>query len=135
MNKRELITQVSAKASVSKKQAETIVSAAMEAIMGKVSAGEKVTLAGFGSFEPRHHKQRMGRHPKTGHTLMIPAKTVPAFSAGKRFKNIVAQELHILRIRPASPHRIQPNDSSQPTPPSFKKRVKNLTTGMLKFWK
>lgn len=134
MNKRELITQVATKAAVPHKQAEAIVSAAIEAIMGQVSAGERVTLAGFGSFQPRQHKQRVGRHPKTGHTLLIPAKTVPAFSAGKRFKSIVAEELHILRIRPASPQRIQKNNASKTDKNSIKKRIQNLTSDVLKFW-
>jgi len=56
-----------------------------------VSQGEKVTLVGFGSFEPRDRKEREGRNPKTGDTMVIPATRVPAFSAGKLFKEQVAQ--------------------------------------------
>lgn len=58
--------------------------------MEAVSKGEKVSLVGFGNFEPRQRKEREGRNPKTGETLMIPATTVPAFSAGKGFKELVA---------------------------------------------
>jgi DNA-binding protein HU-beta len=90
MNKGELIDAVAAKAEVSKRDADAIVTAAIEAIMEAVASGEKVTLVGFGSFEPRERKAREGRNPKTGDTLKIPATTVPAFSAGKGFKQLVA---------------------------------------------
>lgn len=90
MNKGELITTVAAKAGVSKKEADTIVSAAIDTIMEAVADGEKVTFVGFGSFEPRDRKEREGRNPKTGETMTIPATTVPAFSAGKGFKEAVA---------------------------------------------
>ncbi|WP_161635011.1 HU family DNA-binding protein [Leptolyngbya sp. Heron Island J] len=92
MNKGELVDKVSEKASVTKKQADAVISAAIESIMEAVASGEKVTLVGFGSFEPRHRKEREGRNPKTGDTMVIPATTVPAFSAGKLFKEMVAKK-------------------------------------------
>ncbi|WP_326520695.1 HU family DNA-binding protein [Leptothoe spongobia] len=92
MNKGELVDKVSEKASVTKKQADAVISAAIESIMEAVSSGDKVTLVGFGSFEPRHRKEREGRNPKTGDTMVIPATTVPAFSAGKLFKEMVAKK-------------------------------------------
>lgn len=49
-----------------------------------------MTLVGFGSFEKRHRNARTGRNPQTGETLSIPATDVPAFSAGKNFKEMVA---------------------------------------------
>jgi len=90
MNKGELIDAVAEKAEVSKKDAEAIVTATVEAIMAAVASGEKVALVGFGSFEPRDRKAREGRNPQTGKSLNIPATTVPAFSAGKGFKQLVA---------------------------------------------
>ncbi|MGD1857342.1 MAG: HU family DNA-binding protein [Leptolyngbyaceae cyanobacterium] len=90
MNKGELLDTVAEKAGVSKKVADAVVSATIEAIMEAVSNGDKVTLVGVGSFEPRDRKQREGRNPKTGETMTIPATTVPAFSAGKAFKEKVA---------------------------------------------
>ncbi|MEO0377934.1 MAG: HU family DNA-binding protein [Cyanobacteria bacterium P01_A01_bin.17] len=81
MNKGELIDVVAEKADVSKRDADSVVSAAIDAIMGAVADGEKVTIVGFGTFEPRDRKQREGRNPKTGETMTIPATTVPAFSA------------------------------------------------------
>jgi DNA-binding protein HU-beta len=90
MNKGELIDAIAEKAGVPKKTADTVVTAAIESIMEAVSQGDKVTLVGFGSFEPRPRKEREGRNPKTGETMMIPATTVPAFSAGKAFKDRVS---------------------------------------------
>ncbi|ELS00704.1 MAG: HU family DNA-binding protein [Cyanobacteria bacterium P01_F01_bin.143] len=90
MNKGELVDRISQKATVTKKQADAVLTAAVETIMEAVSEGDKVTLVGFGSFERRDRKQREGRNPKTGEKMNIPATKVPAFSAGKLFKEKVA---------------------------------------------
>lgn len=95
MNKQELVDQATERASaalertITKKDADAIISATVEAIMEAVAEGEKVTLVGFGTFERRDRSQRDGRNPKTGATMVIPATQVPAFSAGKGFKDKV----------------------------------------------
>jgi DNA-binding protein HU-beta len=90
MNKGELVDQIAQKASVTKKQADAVLTAAIETIMDAVADDDKVTLVGFGSFESRDRKAREGRNPKTGEKMEIPATKVPAFSAGKLFKEKVA---------------------------------------------
>lgn len=90
MNKGELVDKIAEKANVTKKQADAILTAAIEAITEAVAEGEKVTLVGFGSFEPRQRAEREGRNPQTGKTIKIPATTIPAFSAGKQFKELVS---------------------------------------------
>lgn len=90
MNKGELVDAIAEKADVTKKQADAILSAALETIVDAVSDGDKVTLVGFGSFERRERKAREGRNPKTGESMEIPATTIPAFSAGKLFKEKVS---------------------------------------------
>ena len=90
MNKGELVESISQKASVSKKDAELVLNAALETIVEQVSAGDKISLVGFGSFEKRHRQAREGRNPQTGKKIQIPAVDVPAFSAGKGFKEKVA---------------------------------------------
>jgi DNA-binding protein HU-beta len=92
MNKGELIDAVAEKTNVTKKHADLVVTAVMEAIMDAVAHDQKVTLVGFGSFEPRERKAREGRNPKTNEKMLIPATIVPAFSAGKLFKEKVAPE-------------------------------------------
>ena len=88
MNKDELVKEISKKAGVSQKAASDILSATLETIEKTVSKGKKVTLVGFGTFEARKRAARTGRNPQTGAELKIAAKTVPAFSAGKRFKEL-----------------------------------------------
>ena len=90
MNKGELVDKIAEKSGITKKEADSILTATVEAIMETVSSGDKVVLVGFGSFEGRDRKEREGRNPKTGETLVIPAAVVPAFSAGKQFKERVA---------------------------------------------
>lgn len=90
MNKGELIDAIAEKADVTKKDADVILTAALDAILNAVAAGDKVTLVGFGSFEQRERKAREGRNPATGKPIQIPATKVPAFSAGKLFKEKVA---------------------------------------------
>ncbi|MEB3292187.1 MAG: HU family DNA-binding protein [Synechococcales bacterium] len=90
MNKGELVDAVAEKTKVSKKQVDAIISAVMDSIMEAVAQDEKVTLVGFGAFEPRLRKERAGRNPKTNETMTIPAAIVPAFSAGKVFKEKVS---------------------------------------------
>lgn len=91
MNKGELIDAIAEKASITKKDADVALSAAVDAIIEAVAAGEKVTLVGFGTFESRSRQEREGRNPSTGQPIKIPATTVPAFSAGKIFKAKVAE--------------------------------------------
>lgn len=91
MNKAELINAVAASAEVSKKDAEAVVSAALEAITAALTEGEKVQLVGFGSFEVKKRAARLGRNPKTKEAIEIPASTVPVFKAGKALKDAVAK--------------------------------------------
>jgi DNA-binding protein HU-beta len=90
MNKSELIDAIASKTDVTKKDADGILSALIDTIIDSVSSGDKVTLVGFGTFEARQRQAREGRNPSTGQPIQIPATTVPAFSAGKAFKEKVA---------------------------------------------
>ena len=89
MNKEELVKEVAKKAKVSQKEAADVLAAPIATIQTTVAKGKKVTLVGFGSFEARKRAARKGRNPQTGATIKIAAKTVPAFSAGKKFKDAV----------------------------------------------
>jgi DNA-binding protein HU-beta len=89
MNKGELVDQIATKADLTKKDADAVLSAILEIITEAVSEGEKVTLVGFGTFEARERQAREGRNPSTGQPIHIPATKVPAFSAGKVFKDRV----------------------------------------------
>ena len=89
MNKEELVQEVSKKAKVTQKEAAEVLNGLVEVVQKTVSKGKKVTLVGFGTFEVRKRAERTGRNPQTGKEIKIAAKTVPAFSAGKKFKDLV----------------------------------------------
>ena len=86
MNKEELVQEIAKKASVTQKEAAEVLTTLIDTIQKTVKKGGKVTLVGFGTFESRKRAARIGRNPQTGKELKIPAKTVPVFSAGKKFK-------------------------------------------------
>ena len=89
MNQTELIQQVADKAKLTKTQTQDAVKALLKTIMQVVADGDKVTLVGFGSFEPKVRSARDGRHPRTGEIVNFPAARVPSFSAGKTFREAV----------------------------------------------
>ena len=89
MNKEELVQEIAKKAKVTQKEAAEVLNGLVETVQKTVAKGEKVTLVGFGTFESRKRAKRTGRNPQTGKEITIPAKTVPAFSAGKKFKELV----------------------------------------------
>ena len=89
MNKQDLVLQVANKVQITQKKADEVLSTTLEAIMKSLCKGDKVTLVGFGTFEPRKRKERRGRNPKTGEAIQIPASIAPKFSAGKQFKQTV----------------------------------------------
>ena len=89
MNKAELINSVAASADVSKKEAEAVVSATFDAITAALKDGDKVQLVGFGSFEVKKRAARVGRNPRTGETIKIPARKVAKFKPGKALQDSV----------------------------------------------
>ncbi|NLV91451.1 MAG: HU family DNA-binding protein [Firmicutes bacterium] len=91
MNKTDLIAAVAEKTGTTKKNAGTIVDAVFETISEALSAGDKVTLVGFGTFEVRDRAARKGVNPSTKETIEIPASKVPAFKAGKGLREAVAK--------------------------------------------
>ena len=91
MNKAELISAVAANADVSKKEAEAVITVALDVITNALKEGEKVQMVGFGSFEVKKRAARVGRNPQTKEAVEIPASVVPVFKAGKALKDAVAK--------------------------------------------
>ena len=89
MNKAELIAAVAAAAEISKKDAETAVTATLDTITTALKEGDKVQLVGFGSFEVKSRAARTGRNPRTGEECLIPASRVVKFTPGKALKEAV----------------------------------------------
>ena len=89
MNKTDLVAAVAAKAEISKKDAEAAVSAVFDAITEALQEGDKVALAGFGTFDVKVRAARTGLNPRTKGTIQIPETKVPSFKAGKPLKDAV----------------------------------------------
>lgn len=89
MNKTELVAVMAEKAGVSKKDTEAVLNAFVAAVQEAVKADDKVQLVGFGTFESRQREAREGKNPQNGQKMTIPACKVPAFKAGKAFKDLL----------------------------------------------
>ena len=89
MNKSELISEVASKTAMPKKDAEKAVNAFIDTVKEAIAQKDKVQLIGFGTFEARKRNARTGKNPQSGEAIEIPAATVPAFKAGKAFKDAV----------------------------------------------
>lgn len=89
MNKAELVVALAEKAEVSKKDAEKVLNAFIETVQDAVKADDKVQLVGFGTFESRVRAAREGKNPQTGEKIKIAACKIPAFKAGKAFKDML----------------------------------------------
>ncbi len=92
MNKTELISAVADKAEISKKDADKAVNALFDTIVESVAKDERVQIVGFGTFELHSRSARQGRDPRTNTPITIPASRVPAFKAGKVFKDAAASK-------------------------------------------
>ena len=91
MNKTELISIAAENSGITKKDAERVINAALEAITASLVKGEKVQVSGFGTFETKDREARVGRNPHTKEAIEIPATRVPGFKASKALKDAVAK--------------------------------------------
>ena len=91
MNKTEWIAATAESAGISKKDAERVLNAAIDAITVSLVKGEKVQISGFGTFEVKDREARVGRNPHTKEAIEIPATKVPGFKASKTLKDTVAK--------------------------------------------
>ena len=89
MNRVELVEAIVKETGVTKKQADAMLKAYTETVVKAVKKGDKVQLVGFGTFEQRKRAARKAKNPKTGETIKVAACKVPAFKAGKAFKDAV----------------------------------------------
>jgi DNA-binding protein HU-beta len=91
MTKRDIIEIVAKKANLTNKAAGEAIDALLNAVKDSLRKNDKVVLTGFGTFSVRERKERHGRNPKTGQSLMISARRAPGFTAGKALKKAVTK--------------------------------------------
>jgi len=86
MNKGGLVSEVAKRTGLSKADVARVVDASIDAVRDAVVKGERVTLADFGTFERKHRNKRVARNPRKPETpIVVPARDIPSFSAGKLF--------------------------------------------------
>lgn len=85
-SKSDLLNDVASAAGVSKGEAEAVIGAFLDTIATQAKAGNKVAWPGFGSFQGNQRAARIGRNPKTGAEIQIPAALVMKFTAAKALK-------------------------------------------------
>lgn len=91
MNKTELIAAVAEKTGLSRTDAAGAVSVAFDTITASLREGDRVQISGFGIFEMKERRARVGRNPHTKEAIQIPAASLPAFKASKTLKDIVGK--------------------------------------------
>lgn len=89
MIRKDLCRKTAAAAGVTIADAERVIQAAEKVIMDALHAGDNVHLIGFGKFEARVRAARASVAPQTGKRITIPGSKVPAFKAGKVFRDIL----------------------------------------------
>src|ERR1035438_1269382 len=103
MTKAELIEDVWDLVEMSRKDSEIVVETIFDAIVKSLKAGDKIEIRGFGSFRPRQRKPRIGRNPKTGERVEVPAKKIPFFKPSKELKDLVNEGDGTAPVTPAPP--------------------------------
>ncbi len=89
MTKADLIDEVSRAVELGRKDSEVIVETILDSIVKALRSDDKIEIRGFGSFRTRQRNARIGRNPKTGEQVQVPAKKVPYFKPSKELKDLV----------------------------------------------
>jgi len=92
MTKADLIEEVARITDVTRRDSEVIVESIFDSIVHSLRAGDKIEIRGFGSFRTRQRNSRVGRNPKTGDRVEVPAKKIPFFKPSKELKDLVNHE-------------------------------------------
>ena len=86
MTKADLVEKVTGAGDLTRRDGEVIVETIFDAVIGALKSGDKIEIRGFGSFRIR---QRIGRNPKSGERVEVPAKKVPYFKPSKELRDLV----------------------------------------------
>lgn len=90
MTKSELIALMAAKNNqLTAKQVEIAVNSLLDCLVDSLMQGRRIEIRGFGSFSLNYRKPRIGRNPRTGETLHLPAKYAAHFKPGKELRELV----------------------------------------------
>jgi len=89
MTKADLVEKVTALGDLTRRDGEVIVETILGCVIWALQQGDKIEIRGFGSFRIRQRNSRIGRNPKTGERVEVPAKRVPYFKPSKELRDLV----------------------------------------------
>lgn len=89
MTKADLVDKVTALGDLTRRDGEVIVDLLFDSVIGALKSGDKIEIRGFGSFRTRQRNARIGRNPKTGAKVEVPAKKVPFFKPSKELRDLI----------------------------------------------
>ena len=103
MTKADLIEEVARVVEFTRKESEIIVEAIFDSVVNALREDDKIEIRGFGSFRTRQRQSRIGRNPKTGARVDVPAKRVPYFKPSKELKDLVNGQDAVSASGPSGP--------------------------------
>ena len=89
MTKADLVDKVTALGDLTRRDGEIIVDLLFDSVIGALKSGDKIEIRGFGSFRTRQRNARIGRNPKSGARVDVPAKKVPFFKPSKELRDLI----------------------------------------------
>ena len=90
MTKSELIARLAVRfPQLVAKDADLAVKVVLDAMTAALARNDRIEIRGFGSFALNYRPPRVGRNPKSGEKVNVPAKHVPHFKAGKELRERV----------------------------------------------
>jgi integration host factor subunit beta len=105
LTKADLVDKVTALGDLTRRDGEIIVDLLFDSVIGALKTGDKIEIRGFGSFRTRQRNSRIGRNPKTGAKVEVPAKKVPFFKPSKELRDLINPKAAVKPATdPVDPH-------------------------------
>ena len=100
MTRSELVSRLAEQfPQLTAKDSEAVVSVLLESIAESLKKGDRVEIRGFGSFSLNYRPARVGRNPKSGETVQVPAKYTPHFKPGKEMRERIDNAVEEANVR------------------------------------
>ena len=96
MTRVQLVEKVAYRMKVTKKDADTYLTAFLDSIMDTLAKDRRVVVQGFGSFKINEYKARVAKKPLTGEVIHLPVRRKPSFHAGKELRERVNKEMELM---------------------------------------
>ena len=96
MTRVQLVEKVAYRMKVTKKEADTYLTAFLDSIMDTLAKDRRVVVQGFGSFKINEYKARVAKKPLTGEVIHLPVRRKPSFHAGKELRERVNKEMELM---------------------------------------